>query len=66
MYSIAATYIRQVHLGMNDITPHFKARQWVIPKPAEAYVARRRHNVAWVQRLRGNAMDARNHIPHDI
>ena len=38
----------------------------MIPKPAETYVARRRHNVEWMQRLRANAMDAQNRIPHDI
>ena len=44
----------------------FRRKTVVIPKPAEAYVARRRHNVEWIQRLRANAMDAQNRIPHDI
>ena len=44
----------------------FRSKTSVIPKPAEAYILRRKHNTMWMQRLRAKAADAMNSTYHDI
>ena len=44
----------------------FRSKTTVIPRPAEAYVLRRKHNSMWMQTLRAKAADAVNSAYHEI
>jgi len=44
----------------------YRSKATIIVQPAESYELRRKHKEQWMQRLRSNAIDARNRIPLDI
>lgn len=44
----------------------FRSKTPIIPKPAESYLLRRKHNILWMRQLRSNALNSQNRIPHDI
>src|SRR5437016_2114826 len=43
----------------------FRSKTTIIPKPMEAYILRRKHNIMWMQRLRAKAADAVNSTYHE-
>ena len=44
----------------------YRSKTTTIPKPTEAYLRRRIHRKEWINRLRSEAMQARNRIPLDV
>jgi len=43
----------------------FRSNTTIIPKPTEAYILRRKHNIMWMQRLRAKVVDAVNSMYHE-
>lgn len=44
----------------------FRSKTNVVPKPADAYLLRRKHNALWMSRLRSQAINSQNRIPLEI